>query len=130
MHFIVHHKLWLAPAILFLAVGIALAGVKTATGTVASLQLVDSSQLGGGKVLIATFEDGSSFQFPGAEKIAAGSGVRLEVRYLPARESDVPSQACSARVLAISIERDGREVIKEAERPFEIYRNSDPECRD
>lgn len=116
--------------VLLLVAGVALAGVKTDQGIVASVQLIDSSQLGGGNALIMTFEDGSSYRFPGAERLAAGAGVHLELRYLPAEEVDVPPQACRATVLAIPIERDGEEMLQEAERPFEIYRNSESACRD
>jgi hypothetical protein len=104
------------------------ADVQTAVGEVDSVQLVDATSLGGETFLIVVLADGRSFQLPDERQIAAGQGVRLEIRYLAPDEPDLLPEACSATVLAIPIMVDDEEVMREAERPFEVFRNPRPEC--
>ncbi len=107
----------------------ALADLRTATGEVDNVQLVDASSLGGETFLIVNFSDGRSFELPDERQIAAGQGVRLEIRYLAADEPDLLPEACSATVLAIPLTVDGETVMREAARPFEVFSNPRTECR-
>ncbi len=104
------------------------ADMRTVVGEVDRVQLVDASTLGGETFLIVMLADGRSFQFPDERQIAAGRGVRLEIHYLPPEEPDLLPEACSATVLAIPLTVGGEEVMREAERPFEVFRNPRPEC--
>jgi hypothetical protein len=101
---------------------------QSATGQVDSLQLVDASEFGGDVFLILTFEDGRGFQLPGQRQLAAGQGTRVEIRYLVADEPDLLPEVCSVTVLAVPIEIDGTETLREAARPFEVYRNPGEAC--
>ena len=107
----------------------AVADLRTATGEVDNVQLVDASSLGGETFLIVNFTDGRSFQLPDERQIAAGQGVRLEIHYLAPDEPDLLPEACSVTVLAIPITVDGEEVLREAARPFEVFSNPRTECR-
>lgn len=98
-------------------------GEETLEGVVQSVQLLDASQLGGGDHLVLVLEDGQGFSLPGQRSLPVGAGVRVAVGHIPAGEGEDMPEACSVRVVAVPIERDGEAVMQEAERPFEIYRN-------
>lgn len=110
------------------------AGMATAeevvVGEVESLQLLDASQLGGGDHLVLVLEDGQGFRLPGQRSVAVGPGVRVSIRHLPPGEAGALPTACSVRVLAVPLERDGEMTLQEAERPFQIYKNesADSKC--
>lgn len=104
---------------------------ESITGIVDQLQLIDSTSMGGGRKLIVHLESGEAFRFPHAEHVAAGSGVKVRIRYREASvEGDLPV-ACSAEVLALPLEGNalgGRsgDSLQKARQPFEVYRN--PDC--
>ena len=102
--------------------------VQVTTGEVESVQLIDASELGGDSFLILALEDGRNFQLPDQQQLPAGQGTRLEIRYLTPDEPDVLPEACSAMVLAVPLTVDGEEVMQEAARPFEVYRNRREAC--
>lgn len=112
-----------------LATGPAL-GQENAVGVVETVQLLDATQLGGGDHLVLVFNNGQGFRLPGQRSLAVGPGVRVSVDHLSPEEAEDLPEACSVRVVAVPIERDGEEVMQEAERPFEVYRNESagPKC--
>ncbi|RFP67619.1 hypothetical protein DZK26_11960 [Wenzhouxiangella sp. 15190] len=112
-----------------LPAGMAAAG-ESIVGQVESVQLLDASQLGGGDHLVLVLEDGEAFRLPGKRSVALGSGVRVSVAYRSPGEAEAMPEACSVRVLAVPLERDGEVTMQEAERPFEVYRNESagPDC--
>lgn len=99
------------------------AGLETLVGEVRSVQLLDASQLGGGEQLVLVLEGDRGFRLPGQRSLPLGSGVRVSVVYHPVGEEGAMPEACSVRVVAVPIERDGEAAMQEAERPFEVYRN-------
>lgn len=117
-----------ATAACWLAVFSALAAeMRRAQGRVEQVQLLRTSDLGGEDILLMSLRDGRNFHLPGQRRLPAGSGVEVALGYLPADRPDAIPIACWVRVTAIPIERDGRERLQRAERPFEIYRNTNPE---
>lgn len=100
---------------------------EVTTGRVASVQLLDVSALGQDSILLLHLAGGRSFQLPGEQRLSAGTGVEVEVRYLPADQASELPVACRIRVLAIPVEREGGEVLQSAERAFEVYRNREME---
>lgn len=103
------------------------AEVRQAQGRVEQVQLLRTSELGSEDILLLSLRGGRRFHLPGQRRLPAGSGVDVELRYLPASEPDAIPVACRIRVTAIPIEREGRTQLKRAERPFEIYRNTSPD---
>lgn len=105
-------------------------GQETVVGEVESVQLVDASQLGGGDHLVLVLDDGQGFRLPGERSVSVGPGVRVSVAYRSPGEAEAMPEACSVRVLAVPLERDGEVNMQEAERPFEVYRNesADSKC--
>ncbi|MDZ7791648.1 MAG: hypothetical protein U5L08_14365 [Xanthomonadales bacterium] len=99
------------------------AGLEALEGEVQSVQLLDASQLGGGEQLVLVLEGQQGFRLPGQRSLPVGAGVRVSVAYHPVGEKGAMPEACSVRVVAVPIERDGEAVMQEAERPFEVYRN-------
>ncbi len=98
-------------------------GLETLEGRVQSVQLLDTSQLGGGDHLVLVLEGERGFRLPGQRSLPVGAGVRVAVTFVPSGEGEDMPEACSVRVVAVPIERDGEAVMQEAERPFEVYRN-------
>ena len=105
------------------------ADIQVTTGAVDNVQLVDASELGGDAFLILALEDARHFQLPDQQQLPAGQGTHLEIRYLAPDEPDLLPEACTVTVLAVPITVDGEEVMQEAARPFEVYRNPRSECR-
>jgi hypothetical protein len=97
-------------------------------GVVREVQLIDVSALGESAILILSLEDGTSYLIPGERQIPASAGVEVAVDYLLPAQDDVPREACTIRVLGLPIVLEGEEVLHRAQRPFEIYRNDNPDC--
>lgn len=116
--------------ILLLILGLQSAAAESVEieGLVAEVQLIDVTELNEERLLILSIQDGPSLLLPGATQLAAGRGVQVAVRHLPAPEGSLPI-ACDVRVLALPIAVDGEEVMQPARRPFEVYRNSQAECQ-
>ncbi|NBB92504.1 MAG: hypothetical protein GVY32_04955 [Gammaproteobacteria bacterium] len=95
-----------------------------AQGRIDRVQLLRVSEHGGEDILLLSLRDGRSFRLPGQRRLAAGPGVEVSLRYLPAGEAGEIPVACRIRVTAVPIERDGRTRLKRADRPFVVYRNS------
>ena len=133
-----HSNRWLARGVaaatvaktmLFAVQALAAAGDdQVTTGQVDSVQLINASEMGGEAFLILSLQDGRHFQLPDQQQLAAGQGTRLEIRYLAPDEPDLLPEACAVRVLAVPISVDGEEVMQEAARPFEVYRNPRSDC--
>ncbi len=104
------------------------ADVQVTTGEVDNVQLVDASELGGDAFLVLALADGRHFQLPDQQQLPAGQGTRLEIRYLAPDEPGLLPEACSVTVLAVPLTVDGEEVMQEAARPFEVYRNHREAC--
>lgn len=115
--------------VLLMAFGLqwALAETVEIEGLVAEVQLVDVTELSDQRFLILSLEDGQSFLLPEATRLAAGVGVQVAVRHLPASAGSLPI-ACAVHVLALPIRIEGEDVMQPARRPFEVYRNSQFEC--
>ncbi len=109
--------------------GMASAQVQEAEGIVDKVQLIDASELGGDSFLILRLEDDRNFQLPDQQQLPAGQGTRVAIRYLVPDEPDLLPEACSVTVLAVPIGADGEEVMQEAARPFQVYRNSNEACQ-
>ena len=110
---------WATLVLLALAASPRAAEPAVTIGEVESVQSLDASQLGGGDYRVLVLDDGRGFRLPGRGKIAVGSGVRVEVEYLPREGGGEMPRACAVRVLAVPLD-DG---MREAARPFEVYRN-------
>ncbi|MEX2497460.1 MAG: hypothetical protein WD397_01120 [Wenzhouxiangellaceae bacterium] len=105
---------------------------ESITGIVDQLQLIDSTSMGGGRKLIIHLETGEAFRLPHADHVAAGSGVKVRIRYREASGEDDLPVACNAEVLALPLEDNALggepgDSLRRASQPFEVYRNLDCE---
>jgi hypothetical protein len=117
-----------AMSALLLACPTAAAAVQTVEGTVSEVQLIDTAGLDGPGFLILSLVEGGSYLLPDQQRVGAGRGVRVEVRFLPPDEPGDLPHACSIRVLALPVVVDGQEQLQYAQRPFSVFENADPAC--
>ncbi|QOC23325.1 hypothetical protein IC757_04030 [Wenzhouxiangella sp. AB-CW3] len=116
--------------VLIASMGTAVAQTGETEGVVEQVQLFDASAMTDETFLVLSLTDERHFELPGASQLPAGSGVEVVIDYLePATDDDsAMPQACRVRVLAVPIMVEGEEVMQRARRPFEIYRNPEPDC--
>ncbi|MGY6554082.1 MAG: hypothetical protein ACXIUM_06130 [Wenzhouxiangella sp.] len=102
--------------------------MKTASGTVAQLTRVDTLGAEADALLLMQWTDGRVFAFPGIEHLPAGSGVEVEIDYLPSDDPGRVPVACAARLLGLPVMMDGEEVMQPARRPVPIFSSDSAAC--
>lgn len=100
--------------------------IRTAVGVVDQVQLIDASSIGGRQQLVVRLDDGQAFRVPHRDHLAAGRGVRVELKYRRAPETDELPIVCSTQVLALPNGDDENPGLQPVKRSFEVYRN--PDC--
>lgn len=121
-------------AVLTLALLLVLAGpapaaeLETAVGTVAQLSRIDTLGAEAEPLLLMQWTDGRVFAFPGIEHLAAGSGVEVQIDYLPADDPGQVPEACAVRLLGLPLVIDGEEVMQPARRPVSIFVSDSAAC--
>ena len=118
----------LPPILLVLSVLGVAAELETASGTVGQLTRVDALGAEAEPLLLMQWTDGRMFVFPGIEHLAAGSGVEVEIDYLPSEDPGRVPEACAARLIGLPVMIDGEEVMQPARRPVSIFVSDSAAC--
>jgi len=105
------------------------AELETVSGTVEQLTRVEMRGAAAEPLLLLQLVDGSLFAFPGMAHLPAGSGVAVEIDYLPSDDPGRIPEACAVRLLGLPIIVDGEERIQAARRPVTIFTSDSAACQ-
>ena len=118
----------IAVLLLFALLPLAAAELESASGTVEQVARVETIGAESEPLLLVQLLGGGVFAFPGIEHLPAGSGVELEIDYLPSDDPGRVPEACAARLIGLPVMMDGEEVMQPARRPVSIFVSDSAAC--